>query len=69
MKSSYVYQSYLIRLWPTEREGHAACRATLDAVNTGQHYDFANLEDLLTFLRNEETELTRHIDTVLPHPS
>ena len=62
--SSSPYRSYLIRLWPKEREGDLACRATLDSVKTGERYDFATLEDLLTFLREEEVELIRDPDAV-----
>jgi hypothetical protein len=64
MENPPAYQAYLIRLWPGERAGRSACRATLDTVSTGQHYDFADVEDLLTFLRSKETELAHPTETV-----
>ena len=62
MGETMMYQSYLVRLCPGEREGQLRCRATLDTVKNGQHYDFAEIEDLLTFLRHEEARLARHPD-------
>jgi hypothetical protein len=62
MKNAHAYRAYLVRLWPKEREGHVACRATLDAVESGRRYDFAELDDLLNFLRGEEAELTHITD-------
>jgi hypothetical protein len=66
MKSTPTYRAYLIRLWPKEREGHVACRATLDAVRTGQRFDFAELDDLLEFLRGEEADLISQPNTIDP---
>ena len=62
MKNTPAYRAYLIRLWPKEREGHVACRATLDAVETGRRFDFAELDDLVSFLRREEAQLARDPD-------
>lgn len=66
MKSASPYRAYLIRLWPKEREGLVACRATLDAIKSGRRFDFAELEDLLNFLRDEEADLIDHPDAVDP---
>ena len=50
------YQSYLVRLWPTRREGVAGCRVSLERVADGQHFDFPDLDSLFVFLRTEVEE-------------
>ncbi len=63
----YGYLSYLMRLWqdndddthrPEGRcldpgKGQAAWRVSLESARTGKRRSFANLEDLLAFLRQQ----------------
>jgi hypothetical protein len=42
-----IYQSYLLRLWKTER---ANWHASLEDSHTGERIGFANLEQLFAFL-------------------
>lgn len=65
MENSAMYQSYLIRLWPGEREGEMRCRATLHAVQSREHFYFTDMEDLLAFLRKEESKLVGQSSPVL----
>jgi hypothetical protein len=48
-----TYLAYLIRLW---REGEATWRCTLEDPHTGERHAFADIESLLTFLREQTTE-------------
>lgn len=43
------YQSFLLRMWRVQEDGHS-WRVLLEEVETGKHYGFANLKDLLDFL-------------------
>jgi hypothetical protein len=64
MENSAMYQSYLIRLWPGEREGEMRCRATLHSVRSHEHFYFTDLEGLLTYLRDEEAKLIKKPNAV-----
>lgn len=44
------YQAYLIRLW---QEDDHTWRATLENPHTGERQAFADVEMLLTFIRNQ----------------
>ena len=50
------YQAYLIRLWPTRRQGLAGCRVCLESVATGRQKNFPDLESLLAFLQGQAGE-------------
>lgn len=61
------YQTYLIRLWPTQRGGLCRYRVTLDDVHTHEHHDFADVESLIAFLRAQEDGLIEydwHADSI-----
>ena len=53
---SIPYNAYLIRLWPTRREGVAGCRVSLESVADGQRSDLPDLESLFVFLRTQVEE-------------
>ncbi|MCP4426975.1 MAG: hypothetical protein GY803_20995 [Chloroflexi bacterium] len=44
------YIAYLIRLWP---EGPGVWRGMLEDPNTGERYYFADIDELLSFLREQ----------------
>jgi hypothetical protein len=69
-KQFLPYQSYLVRLWPTRREGVAGCRVSLERVADGQHFDFPDLDSLFVFLRTEVEEwgLPRPMSNNLKEP-
>lgn len=46
------YQSYLLRLWRVDEDGHQVWRASLEYPRTGERHGFATPELLLEFLRN-----------------
>ncbi len=50
-QSQTEYQSYLLRLWRSGKE--EPWRAMLEAVNNNERHSFANLEDLIAFLRSQ----------------
>ncbi len=45
-----VYIAYLIRLWS---EGPGVWRGMVEDSNTGERHYFANIDDLLAFLRQQ----------------
>lgn len=48
------YQSYLLRLW---RAGEGkACRVMLERVDSHERHGFADLEELLAFLREQAND-------------
>jgi len=51
MKKRDAYRAYLVRLWPTQREGVADYRVTVQSAATDERREFANLEGLLAFWR------------------
>ena len=53
VKKQLHYLSYLLRLWPASRDTEATWHASLENPHTGQRLGFANLEDLLQFLKEE----------------
>lgn len=44
------YQSYLLRLWWVDENGHSTWRASLENARTGTRIGFADLEQLFAFL-------------------
>ena len=48
--SPIQYQSYLLRLWRVEQDGHSSWRASLENSHTGARVGFANLEQLFAYL-------------------
>lgn len=60
-QSQTDYQSYLLRLWRSGKE--EPWRAMLEAVDNNERHSFANLEDLVAFLRSKTgLALEQHID-------
>ena len=53
MEHPVPYCVYLIRLWPTKRQGVTGCRVSLQSVDSDQREDFPDLESLLTFLQEQ----------------
>ena len=47
------YRAYLIRVWPTRREGAVDCRVSVHNVSTGESETFASLDGLLAFLETQ----------------
>jgi hypothetical protein len=56
MEKRIPYHAYLIRLWPTKRNGLAGHRVSLESVTTGERKDFPDLESLHAFLKTREEE-------------
>lgn len=52
------YVSYLLRLWQAQDNGDWVWRATLECSQTGQRWAFANLDELLAFLRAQTSEVS-----------
>jgi len=48
-----LYQAYVIRLWPTSRQGRTDCRVTLEDIATRSRIDFADLDSLFGYLRSQ----------------
>lgn len=49
------YQSYLLRLWQSERDGELTWHASLESPRTEMRINFGTLNELYTFLQ-ERTE-------------
>ena len=49
------YQSYLLRVWRECRASDCRWRVSLESAQTGELRNFADLEKLFEFLRNETT--------------
>jgi hypothetical protein len=47
------YISYLLRLWQTEDEGKWLWRVSLEGLDAGERWGFADLEGLSAFLARE----------------
>ena len=47
------YQAYLLRLWQVETADRPVWRASLKEIHSGEQRQFADLEALVTFLREE----------------
>jgi hypothetical protein len=50
------YVSYLLRLWQVQDNDHWLWRASLESSGTGEKWFFANLDDLLMFVRTKTSE-------------
>jgi hypothetical protein len=49
-----IYQAYLLRIW---REGSSSpWRAMLESTHTGNHHNFAAIEQLISFLLTQTGE-------------
>ena len=51
IKGSQEYMAYLLRLWPAQGQGKTIWRASLEDAQSGECRNFANLEDLFTYLQ------------------
>jgi len=47
------YLSYLLRLWRIPTAGEATWRASLESPHTGERWGFADLEEMVAFLRRQ----------------
>ncbi len=52
MDEKQPYVAYLLRIWQVKSAGAYLWRASLEDPHTGERTGFADLESLLTFLRN-----------------
>ena len=59
MNPSPRYLSYLLRLWQTQDQGQNLWRASLEKPGTGERQGFADLEELVQFLRAQMEERER----------
>jgi hypothetical protein len=56
-KEQRRYESYLLRLWQTDRGGTLIWRASLESARTGERRGFASLADLFAFLEQETASI------------
>ena len=49
-------QSYLIRLWPTKREGVSDYRVSLQDVATGDRQQFPDLKQFISFIKTQKDQ-------------
>lgn len=49
-------QAYLIRLWPTRREGVSDYRVSLQDVATGDRREFPKLKQFISFLLSQKDQ-------------
>jgi hypothetical protein len=56
MKKHIPYHAYLIRLWPSKRNGLAGHRVSLESVATGERKNFPDLESLFAFLKTQQEQ-------------
>jgi hypothetical protein len=47
------YQAYILRLWHAREAGAPAYRASLETITNGTRQRFADIEELIIFLRTE----------------
>ena len=52
-KEKRRYISFLLRLWQAESKGDLVWRASLESSRTEERWGFANLDELLVFLRQQ----------------
>lgn len=52
------YASYLLRLWQAQDNGGWVWRSSLECSQTGQRWVFANLDEVLPFLRTRASTLS-----------
>ncbi|MCP4363145.1 MAG: hypothetical protein GY796_34520 [Chloroflexi bacterium] len=57
-ETQHGYVSYLLRLWQAQDNGDWVWRASLESSQTGQRWVFANLDDVLAFVRSQTFELS-----------
>ncbi|MCA9927826.1 MAG: hypothetical protein KC419_05100 [Anaerolineales bacterium] len=58
-KTENGYASYLLRLWQADDNGEMLWRVSLESSQTGQKWVFANLDELMAFLRKQTFERTK----------
>ena len=51
MTKSGLYRAFMIRLWPTMRQGVDDYRVSLQEVSSGDRLELPDLASLLTFLK------------------
>jgi hypothetical protein len=66
MEQPIQYCAYLIRLWPTKRQGVTGCRVSLQSVDGGHRRNFADLESLYAFLQSQTEEKDQAPETADP---
>ena len=59
MRKDRKYLSYLLRLWMVEEDGEYLWRASLEVTHSRERYGFANLDDLLAFLKEQTQSSSR----------
>ena len=55
-EAQHGYVSYLLRLWQAQNNGDWVWRASLECSQSGRQWFFANLEDLLVFVKRQTSE-------------
>jgi len=64
------YQAYMIRLWPTKREGVSDCWISLQDVATGNRQEFPNLKQFFSFIQTQKDQsVSLHSADPEPKPS
>lgn len=48
-----TYCSYLLRLWREDHNDEQIWRASLESAQTGERHNFATLDELIAFLREQ----------------
>jgi hypothetical protein len=56
MAESDAYQAYLLRLWRVQYNGTTVWRAAIENAHSRERYGFANLDELIIFLRQQTDE-------------
>ncbi len=70
MNPSPRYLSYLLRLWQTQDQDRILWRASLESPGTGERRGFADLEELVQFLRVQmENQASERISEKANHDS
>ncbi len=55
-EAQHGYVSYLLRLWQAQNNGDWVWRASLECSQSDRQWFFANLDDLLMFVRRQTSE-------------
>ncbi len=58
------YVSYLLRLWQAQNNGDWIWQASLESPQSGQQLAFANLDDVLAFIRQQTVELSTDLKSL-----
>lgn len=65
-KRPSAYQSYLLRMWLVEDKGTTGWRASLESPHSGKSTNFATLEELFRFLRQQTGQLADQTENEKP---